>query len=148
MPFKVACPHCAATLRIPDNAAGKSLRCRKCQQPFAAPAAESLAFNFDQADDPAQQPSVSSRPRPRGDSGWPRAIVIIAAMMRTIGWSMCAGWTLLIGYYYIKSTQQPGFVAGLAAESCFYVIGGYVLTRAGDFVVRQLETIVAGRPGD
>lgn len=54
MPIRVACPSCAATLTAPDTAAGKTVKCPKCQSPMSLPAAEPL---------PAARPApVQARP--------------------------------------------------------------------------------------
>src|SRR5439155_653854 len=37
MPVRVTCPTCSASLRIPDEAAGKKVRCPKCQAMFPTP---------------------------------------------------------------------------------------------------------------
>lgn len=39
MPITCACPECTTKLRVPDTAAGKKVRCTKCQAVFAVPAA-------------------------------------------------------------------------------------------------------------
>ena len=39
MPVSVVCPGCSAKLNAPDAAAGKRVKCPKCQQPIAVPAA-------------------------------------------------------------------------------------------------------------
>ncbi len=41
MPTKINCPNCNAVLNLPDAAAGKKVRCTKCDTPFVAPAAPS-----------------------------------------------------------------------------------------------------------
>ena len=38
MPRTIPCPHCDKSLRIGDAAAGKKMRCPKCQKIFVAPA--------------------------------------------------------------------------------------------------------------
>jgi len=46
MPQVMSCPHCRKPVQVPDNAAGKQLRCPTCQQVFAvagAPAREPVA---------------------------------------------------------------------------------------------------------
>lgn len=30
MPISVTCPECEATYRVPDEAAGKAIKCKKC----------------------------------------------------------------------------------------------------------------------
>ena len=44
MLFSLTCPACAVTLKAPDNAAGRTLRCPKCKGPVVVPAAD---FSFD-----------------------------------------------------------------------------------------------------
>ncbi|HEX4613755.1 MAG TPA: hypothetical protein VH092_36575, partial [Urbifossiella sp.] len=38
MPIAVVCPGCSARLNTPDTAAGKTLKCPKCQTPVPVPA--------------------------------------------------------------------------------------------------------------
>jgi len=39
--LRVACPNCSKSLGLPDNSAGKSVKCPQCQQVFKAPTAPS-----------------------------------------------------------------------------------------------------------
>ncbi len=39
MPIVVTCPSCSATLKAPDNAAGRKLKCPKCTSVIEVPAA-------------------------------------------------------------------------------------------------------------
>ncbi len=36
MSISVRCPSCGKTMRVPDEAASRSIRCRYCHQPFTA----------------------------------------------------------------------------------------------------------------
>jgi len=40
MPIVVTCPGCSATLKAPDTAAGKKVKCPKCTSAIPVPAAE------------------------------------------------------------------------------------------------------------
>ena len=41
MTVAIQCPHCGAKLRLKDDAAlGKKIKCRKCEKPFVAKAAD------------------------------------------------------------------------------------------------------------
>jgi len=71
MPITIACPSCKARLNAPDTAAGKKVKCPKCQSPIPVPAAggapapakqpvkkaepQGNDFNFD--DDPDERPA-------------------------------------------------------------------------------------------
>jgi LSD1 subclass zinc finger protein len=48
--LRVACPSCKKPLGLPDNVAGKSVKCPKCQQVFKAPAASAAAAAAKAAD--------------------------------------------------------------------------------------------------
>src|SRR5688572_7347174 len=37
MPVQVPCPHCGAKLKAPDNATGKKVKCKQCNQGFRIP---------------------------------------------------------------------------------------------------------------
>src|SRR5437764_12662586 len=45
MPKVITCPHCRTAMQVPDNAAGKNVRCpnNNCKQLFAVPAAAGAA---------------------------------------------------------------------------------------------------------
>ncbi len=62
MAISVACPECRAKLNAPDVAAGKRVKCPKCQALVAVPAAESPAFEV--IDEPAA-PATPSTPKKR-----------------------------------------------------------------------------------
>jgi predicted Zn finger-like uncharacterized protein len=49
MPQVIRCPHCSKSMQVPDNAAGKQVRCPSCKQAFAVGAAPP----------PARQPAVA-----------------------------------------------------------------------------------------
>src|SRR4051794_11644713 len=64
MPFTETCPECRARQEVPDEAAGKRLRCKRCQTVFRAGNADVEAV----PDEPPPRPR-SRRPdddRPRG----------------------------------------------------------------------------------
>src|SRR5947209_19957352 len=43
MPNVLNCPHCGKKLAVPDNAAGKQVRCPSCRQVFAFPSIQAAA---------------------------------------------------------------------------------------------------------
>lgn len=51
------CPHCDNRVRLPDTAAGKRVRCPRCQEPFRVPA--------DDPDDDRGDGREDREPRPR-----------------------------------------------------------------------------------
>lgn len=59
MPTVISCPHCRASLRVPDEYLGKRAQCAQCQKQFVA-----------KADAPAPTPEpVTRSPRPRVTAG-------------------------------------------------------------------------------
>jgi predicted Zn finger-like uncharacterized protein len=50
---KSSCPHCSARIRLPEDAAGKRVRCPKCKEPFRVP---------------ATKPAASPAPKPAADA--------------------------------------------------------------------------------
>lgn len=62
MPILVACPGCSARLNAPDAAAGKRVKCPKCQALIPVPAATPA---FEEVEDEA--PAKPSARRPRGE---------------------------------------------------------------------------------
>jgi predicted Zn finger-like uncharacterized protein len=57
MPFAVQCSLCGVRLRIPEEKAGKLVRCPKCSQVFRAPAGEERYADFEDVEEP---PAASS----------------------------------------------------------------------------------------
>jgi predicted Zn finger-like uncharacterized protein len=64
MPFTTACPNCSARLQVPDNLAGKRVRCKKCSEPFLVKA----QAEDDEDETPAP---AKARPRPQDDDERP-----------------------------------------------------------------------------
>src|SRR5438552_1251610 len=48
MPQVIRCPHCQKSMQVPDNVAGKQVRCPSCKQPFLVAAT------------PVRQPAVAA----------------------------------------------------------------------------------------
>ncbi len=56
MPTKINCPNCDVSLNLPDAAAGKKVRCTKCNTPFIAPAGPLPSATM--------KPPVTAKPSP------------------------------------------------------------------------------------
>ena len=54
MSIAVVCSHCSAKLNAPDSAAGKKVKCPKCQSVITVP--EALAPEFEVVEDEPQAP--------------------------------------------------------------------------------------------
>jgi hypothetical protein len=66
MPVSLSCPACGARLKAPDNAAGRTFRCPKCQGPVVVPASGPTAFAFGTTAGPADDDG-----NPFADAGVP-----------------------------------------------------------------------------
>src|SRR5262245_18629579 len=75
MPISTNCPKCAALFRLPDELAGRRVKCQRCGEIFQAPAAAAPA-----ADSPPQPPSAPSPPA-RPEKPAPAEEVIIDARL-------------------------------------------------------------------
>src|SRR5690348_17294432 len=70
MPVQISCPQCSQTLRVPDTAVGKSVRCPKCQTVFPAkpsgppPAPPADPFGAPASKQPAADPFGAPAPKP------------------------------------------------------------------------------------
>src|SRR5262249_30221093 len=77
MPQVIRCPHCSKTMQVPDNAAGKQVRCPSCKQVFmvGAPAPQPVGAGVAGGSSPGitaprpgptapSSPSVSIPPAP------------------------------------------------------------------------------------
>jgi phage FluMu protein Com len=62
MPISVLCPSCNSKLNAPDAAAGKRVKCPKCQVLMELPAPEP---DFEIVDD---EPPVMAKPKPKSPS--------------------------------------------------------------------------------
>ncbi|MGL6096755.1 MAG: hypothetical protein ACRC7O_13285, partial [Fimbriiglobus sp.] len=76
MPIEVKCASCAATLRAPDNAGGKKVKCPRCQSPMIVPvpqveeeSVEMLEFSDAPPPQPASRPSAARAAAPAPASG-------------------------------------------------------------------------------
>ncbi len=128
MPIPVTCPHCHATLKAPESAAGRKVKCPKCSQPMFVPAADEEPLEAVQAAPPApsrrlaplpvdddedyERPSrdrrSSRQPIRRGDAVLPLILGIVALSLAALGF----------GLVFIRS-------------SSFCVITGWSLVGAG-----------------
>jgi predicted Zn finger-like uncharacterized protein len=61
MPISTTCPHCKAIFRLPEDLAGKKVRCQKCKELFVVPRADtaSLAHGESVAKEPAPDEGAS-----------------------------------------------------------------------------------------
>src|SRR5437879_8597693 len=62
MPIPVLCPGCNVRLNAPATAAGKNVKCPKCQTLMTIPAPPAAANDFDLVDEPApKKPAATPR---------------------------------------------------------------------------------------
>ncbi|MBP3957716.1 hypothetical protein J8F10_20895 [Gemmata sp. G18] len=64
MPIPVTCPGCSARMNAPDAAAGKKVKCPKCQKVLAVPELVVDAPAFEVVEDEPTQPVKKPAPRP------------------------------------------------------------------------------------
>ena len=70
MSIGIACPGCSAKLNAPDSAAGKKIKCPKCQTVCAVPAPAAPAFEVVEDPESASKPAPqSARPTPEESPG-------------------------------------------------------------------------------
>jgi TM2 domain-containing membrane protein YozV len=100
MPIVVTCPSCGSKLKAPDTAAGKKLKCPKCQAPIAVPgaaadapqpAAPPVTANdspFDNLDQPdAGGPLVQSSPPKSAGGKEPPNKMVVGLLAILLGWT-------------------------------------------------------------
>jgi predicted Zn finger-like uncharacterized protein len=68
MPFAVQCSQCGVRLRIPEEKAGKLVRCPKCSQVFRAPAGEERYADFEVVEEPPAASSSEATQSARADT--------------------------------------------------------------------------------
>src|SRR6516225_428189 len=64
MPQVIACPKCQTRMQVPDNAAGKQVRCPTCKDVFTIPAPALQPVGAGAAAAPAPPPASAAAPRP------------------------------------------------------------------------------------
>jgi ribosomal protein S27E len=62
MPFTIECSKCHKTLKVPDEAAGKKVRCPSCQEIIAVPASGGSSPDEGVTEKPAPPTPASSKP--------------------------------------------------------------------------------------
>src|SRR5262245_22225645 len=93
MSFRVSCPKCRTAAACPDEYRGRSLRCKKCGQPFVAGATA------------ARRPTPTARPAPTPEKP-PRRFLIAAIIAALIG----AGVGFPVAYFLLKKDTPPDAV--------------------------------------
>lgn len=140
MPIKAVCPKCQTNYRLPESAAGKSARCKKCGASFKVPVLEPadddelLAALIDddaeerEADEPdafdaAFAPKARRRPAPRATAGSGPRASSKRRSSRGVNWLaiglggagvvalMCCG-----GGYFLFSLMKPPVASAQAGE--------------------------------
>jgi hypothetical protein len=121
MPLAIVCPNCTARLSAPEAAAGRVLKCPKCNSPIGVPAAppapaavesepaaapatgdESGDFNFPTSGPPA---GITPRKKPAGRRGL-RLILPIGAGVFLLFALSCGG---VVWYYVLRDPGTSGW---------------------------------------
>src|SRR2546423_610715 len=72
MPLRLTCPGCKRTVSVPDEAAGKTVRCPACKTPFVVPAVEPEPVRPAVRDDDEDEPRPRKRPARSDEDDRPR----------------------------------------------------------------------------
>jgi predicted Zn finger-like uncharacterized protein len=133
---RVVCPNCQAGYNVPDELLGKTVRCKGCQQPFAAQAASAgaavtatppAAPRAGIQQRPAASPgdglaaSVPSRPAPAPAKGLPVALMLGAAAAAVFSCLLGTGVVGFLGYRWIR-TSTDEFLVSQPDTGLFQVI--------------------------
>src|SRR5262245_26890235 len=73
MPISVVCPQCGAKLNAPDSAAGKRVKCPKCQTAMLVPEPLPASPEFEVVDEAEAEPVQPKKPVAK-----PRAVKAVA----------------------------------------------------------------------
>jgi hypothetical protein len=148
------CPACWKVTEVPDDMAGRRVRCPDCHaigptQPLASPPAP-----------PAPAPKLESGPEPVAVSRPPPAPVVRETAARAplpeirrpptdtrrvvvvVAWSACLVWTLGVMLKYGWLMDKADSVVqqtALGVRACAWILGGYVVARAVHAIVRVRE---------
>ncbi len=143
---RAVCPQCSQQLDVPDGAAGKTIRCPKCQQTFALPTADApppVSIGAVTADPPAPtvhaeealtekapvpksarppEPDERESPRPRRDRPAPAKssslVLIVVACVAGLGLCSCGAVAIVAGYlsFGLAAAQHAEQEAHLRAD--------------------------------
>src|SRR4051812_13388949 len=67
MPQVIRCPHCQKQMQVPDNAAGRNVRCPSCNNPFTVPAMQPVGAAASTA--APSRPPAPTAPAPKSTGG-------------------------------------------------------------------------------
>jgi hypothetical protein len=142
------CPACWKVTEVPDEMAGRRVRCPECHaigptQPAAPPApAPKPEDGPVTAPQPPRAPVAQEAParapipdlrRPPIDT---RRAAVVAA------WSACLVWTLgvMVRYGWLMDTADSVVQqTALGVRACAWILGGYVIARAVHAIARGRE---------
>jgi hypothetical protein len=83
--FQVACPYCGATVRAPDNLAGRSVRCPKCKGVLKLPQSPAAAAELTFDHEPARPRRGHRR---RSSAGLIAAVVVAVLLVPVLGFGV------------------------------------------------------------
>ena len=113
MPILVMCPSCSTTLKAPDAAAGKRLKCRKCSSAINVPADIAPEANKASADEPKPTPArngTARRPEERAHAPAPPPSDRVSKR-QTVGLAALAGFAGALGAHkFILGKNTAGFI--------------------------------------
>ncbi len=128
------CPACWKVTEVPDDMAGRRVRCPDCHaigpaQSAAAPPPESRtedapALSAPPAPRPPEVRAPLPEVRPPADS---RRVAALTA------WAACLVWTLavMVKYGWLMDTAESVVQqTALGVRACAWILGGYVVARA------------------
>jgi hypothetical protein len=141
------CPRCFGKVRIRPDLVGRAFTCPKCKEPFMPdPAQPPGGPGEDIPGEPAARASGTSVPRvaPAGRDhtahhrGRPKrskedTIAAVAIWVPVALWA--TGWFTKSAVEVSHSLAAPDQLAA-AAVGCFYIVIGYVVGHAANFIVR------------
>src|SRR5262245_11746914 len=92
MPISVTCPECEATYRVADEAAGKSIKCKKCGTLVSIPAqgGEAQAAGAKRRAGQQTDDESGSKSRTKKKSGAGKILIIVGGVV-VLGCCLCTG---------------------------------------------------------
>jgi predicted Zn finger-like uncharacterized protein len=100
MPISVKCPECDAPYKVPDEAAGKAIKCKKCGAKVSIPSAEADEGGDDFAGVGAGAANGGGESKEKKKSSTGKILTIVGAVL-AVSCCVCGGGGGTLGYFYV-----------------------------------------------
>jgi hypothetical protein len=122
MPISVSCAGCGQAYKVPDTAAGKSMKCKKCGASVKIPRTSAVSIQSAPPDaNPALNFGADSAPVPTKRRSNKLYLAVLGVMFVFFGCCLLPGGGVL-GYYYFFKKEAPD-ISGWTAPDTLQIVG-------------------------